>query len=107
MIFNRFCQFLGFNLHADPDELLPVAPVPCLHLSQAWDEAILYNLIQMVYDVRKDDALFRRQINQPGAFDAMRKSYWDRREYSAITLVGNQRTNLLPLAKLGFKTEEM
>ncbi len=105
MIFNRYCEFLGLDSVADPATLLPVAPVPLMQLSRAWDEATLYNLIQMVYDVRRDDALFRREIATPGAFDAMRKSYWDRREYSAITLVGNEQTNLIPLAKLGFQTE--
>lgn len=105
MIFNSYCQFLGADLRADPAALLPIAPVPKMQLSGAWDEATLYNLIQMVYDVRRDDALFRRHIATPGAFDSMRKTYWDRREYSAITLMGDETSNLSPLAKLGFKTE--
>jgi erythronate-4-phosphate dehydrogenase len=105
MIFNSYCQFLGNELQADPTKLLPSAPVPKMELSRQWNELSLYNLIQMVYDVRVDDAIFRRQITQPGSFDAMRKSYWDRREYSAITLVGDEQCNLLPLEKLGFQIE--
>lgn len=105
MIYNSYCQFLGLDNQADPDSLLPAAPVPLMHLSRAWDEATLYNLIQMVYDVRRDDALFRREIVNPGAFDTMRKKYWDRREYSAITLIGGEECQLSPLATLGFKTE--
>jgi erythronate-4-phosphate dehydrogenase len=105
MIFNSYCQFLGNELQADPTKLLPSARVPKMELSRQWNELSLYNLIQMVYDVRVDDAIFRRQITQPGSFDAMRKSYWDRREYSAITLVGDEQCNLLPLEKLGFQIE--
>ncbi|QIJ85725.1 4-phosphoerythronate dehydrogenase [Vibrio coralliilyticus OCN008] len=105
MIFNSFCEFLNNDLRAHASELLPTAPVPELVLDRAWEEATLHNLTQLVYDVRKDDALFRREISQPGAFDLMRKNYWDRREYSAVTLRGNAEANLQPLAKLGFQVE--
>ncbi len=105
MIFNSYCQFIGSDLSASASELLPIAPVPYAKLDRAWDEATLHNLTQLVYDVRKDDALFRREIHKPGAFDQMRKRYWDRREYSAITIAGDEASNLSPLAKLGFQVE--
>jgi erythronate-4-phosphate dehydrogenase len=59
----------------------------------------------LIYDVRRDDAQFRLNITQPGAFDAMRKSYWDRREYSAIKVTGSDTCNLEPLSSLGFQIE--
>tara|TARA_Y100001956_G_C4110518_1_gene182195 strand:+ start:564 stop:1697 length:1134 start_codon:yes stop_codon:yes gene_type:complete len=105
MIFNSYCEFLNNELHAHASDLLPVAPVPKVHLDRAWDEATLHNITQLIYDVRKDDALFRREISKPGSFDLMRKNYWDRREYSAVTLVGDESCNLAPLAKLGFQVE--
>ncbi|WP_282177767.1 4-phosphoerythronate dehydrogenase [Vibrio nereis] len=105
MIFNSYCEFLGNKLHAHASELLPTAPVPKLVLDREWDEATLHNITQLVYDVRKDDALFRREISKPGSFDLMRKNYWDRREYSAVTLAGSESCNLAPLAKLGFQVE--
>jgi erythronate-4-phosphate dehydrogenase len=105
MIFNAFCEFLGKELSAEASDLLPVAPVPQVSLDRAWDEATLHNLIQLIYDVRKDDALFRRLIGPAGAFDKMRKDYWDRREYSAVCLTGNPDCNLQPLAELGFQIE--
>ncbi len=105
MIFNSYCDFLGNGLWANPSTLLPVAPVPQVTLDRAWDEATLLGLTQLIYDVRRDDSLFRREIHKPGAFDQMRKHYWDRREYSAMTLVGEVACNLQPLAKLGFKIE--
>lgn len=105
MIFNSYCQFINHDLYADPAKLLPVAPVPEVTLSKTWDESDLNSLIQLVYDVRKDDALFRRNIGPQGAFDKMRKEYWDRREYSAITIKGQSGFGLESLEKLGFKIE--
>lgn len=105
MIFNSYCEFLDNELRAHASDLLPTAPVPKLVLDRDWDEATLHNITQLVYDVRKDDALFRREISQPGSFDLMRKNYWDRREYSAVTLVGDDSCRLSPLEKLGFQVE--
>lgn len=105
MIFNSFCEFLGDERRAQASELLPTAPLPYVQLDRAWDEATLHNLTQIIYDVRRDDALFRRKIHQSGAFDLMRKQYWDRREYSAVTLAGDETCHLSPLAKLGFQIE--
>ncbi len=105
MIFNSYCEFIGHSLRAAASDLLPVAPIPRIMLDRRWDHATLHNLTQIIYDVRKDDALFRREIAKPGAFDKMRKLYWDRREYNAVTLVGGADCNLEPLAKLGFQIE--
>ncbi|OBT15983.1 4-phosphoerythronate dehydrogenase [Vibrio sp. UCD-FRSSP16_10] len=105
MIFNSFCQHINSDLTANAADLLPMAPVPQMHLSRPWDEATLHNLTQLIYDVRKDDALFRRKIGKAGAFDKMRKEYWDRREYGAVTLTGEASCNLQPLQELGFKVE--
>ena len=106
IIFNRFCQFIGESLAASANDLLPTAPIPEVTLDRAWDESTLHSLTQIIYDVRKDDALFRREIHKPGAFDSMRKNYWDRREFGAVTLVGSKACNLRPLEKLGFQIEE-
>ncbi|MDG3088700.1 4-phosphoerythronate dehydrogenase [Vibrio hannami] len=105
MIFNFFCEFLNREQRASASELLPVAPIPEVTLEREWNESTLHNLIQLIYDVRQDDAIFRRKIGPEGAFDEMRKNYWDRREYSAIKLKGGKSCNLSPLAKLGFQIE--
>lgn len=118
MIYNRFCEFLGLPERANPDELLPIAPIPHVNLSTGWtnedekNQALLHNLTQLIYDVRYDDAVFRRGIAQTDpalqaqAFDAMRKEYWDRREYGAITVAMNVESNveLTPFYHLGFKS---
>ncbi|WP_064605314.1 4-phosphoerythronate dehydrogenase [Photobacterium sp. J15] len=114
MVFNSYCQFLGLDKYVAASSLLPVAPVPYVQLSQQWQEPDLFSLIQLIYDVRKDDALFRREmvrtvgddVQMANAFDRMRKNYWDRREYSAITVAGEGRFGVESLAKLGFTVEE-
>ncbi|MCY9845276.1 4-phosphoerythronate dehydrogenase [Vibrio caribbeanicus] len=105
MIFNHFCRFLNRDLNVDAAALLPIAPIPSLHLKSNCNEAILHNITQLVYDVRKDDALFRRNIHMQGAFDKMRKHYWDRREYSSIKVSGSDYHHLTMLEKLGFQVE--
>lgn len=115
MVFNRFCQFLNNDYHALASDLLPIAPVPQVQLSRKWDEATLFSLIQLVYDVRKDDGIFRREMLAAGddnskmatAFDLMRKNYWDRREYSAITVAAKAEFAVESLAKLGFTVVEV
>lgn len=109
MIFNSYCEFLGKAERAFPDALLPQAPISQVNLNQAWDQSILQNLIGLIYDVRYDDALFRRHIqiqdpiHQAQAFDGMRKNYWDRREYSAITINYASHVDVNALNQIGFK----
>ncbi|WP_256383802.1 4-phosphoerythronate dehydrogenase [Photobacterium toruni] len=115
MVFNSFCQFLSNDHRAQASDLLPIAPVPQVQLSRQWDEATLFSLIQLVYDVRKDDGIFRREMLAAGddnskmatAFDLMRKNYWDRREYSAITVAAKAEFAVESLAKLGFTVVEV
>ncbi len=112
MIFNFYCEFLKREERANASDLLPIAPIPQVFVDREWNEAVLHNLIQLTYDVRHDDAIFRREISRDhteaeneSAFDAMRKNYWDRREYSAIRLVGDKTCQLEPLRQLGFQIE--
>lgn len=105
MIFNSFCEFLKRDERADFAQLLPVAPVSRLTLSGELDQPTLHTITQLIYDVRKDDAQFRREIGPHGAFDAMRKNYWDRREYSAVTVELQSAQSQAALQAIGFKTE--
>ncbi|MGF1689029.1 4-phosphoerythronate dehydrogenase [Photobacterium japonica] len=114
MVYNRFCEFLAVDKVVEAASLLPIAPIPHVVLSQPWDDATLFSLTQLVYDVRRDDGVFRREMGQTEegsvematAFDRMRKNYWDRREYSAITVAGEAHFGVESLAKLGFTVEE-
>jgi erythronate-4-phosphate dehydrogenase len=113
LIFNAFCQFLQRSDRAYAADLLPIAPIPYVRLQQTWQESDLFTLTQIIYDVRRDDAEFRRAMGASQtesemalAFDALRKNYWDRREYSAVTVAGDPDFGVESLAKLGFSVEE-
>lgn len=114
MVFNRYCTFLNIDQAVEASSLLPIAPVPNVSLSRKWDDATLFSLLQLIYDIRQDDALFRRNMlatkgneaQMATAFDQMRKNYWDRREYSAITVTGKVGFGVESLAKLGFTVVE-
>ncbi|WP_434356216.1 4-phosphoerythronate dehydrogenase [Parasalinivibrio latis] len=109
MVFNAFCEFLGVENRADAASLLPCASIPEVRLSQKWQEADLFSLIQLVYDIRRDDAQFRRTMmtsaSQRLTFDQLRKNYWDRREYGAITVAGQPEFGVESLARLGFAVQ--
>lgn len=112
MVFNAYCQFLNHQqAPASIEDLLPLAPFSKISLSKAWDQADLLSLTQLVYDIRRDDAVFRRVMQQDALqrtnFDQLRKNYWDRREYSAITLTGCPEFGVHSLAQLGFTVEEI
>lgn len=112
MIYNAYCEFLANNEpRVDAALLLPVAPISRVKLSQPWDQSSLTSLCQLVYDIRRDDSDFRRNMNdvrtQRTSFDQLRKNYWDRREYSAIRVAGKAKCGIESLAKLGFTVEEL
>ncbi len=122
IIFNAYLDFIHQNtLKKDAfssikpitsiASLLPKAPFPAIRLSKVWDQDNLMSLTQLVYDIRKDDALFRRMMGntalQATHFDQLRKNYWDRREYSAITLTASPEFGVHSLAQLGFTVEEI
>lgn len=111
MIYNSYCEFLGNQEErVEAASLLPVAPIPHVSLCKPWDESDLMALCQLIYDIRRDDAEFRREMADEAAqratFDRLRKNYWDRREYSAITVAGEAAFGLESLANLGFTVEE-
>ena len=55
----------------------------------------------MVYDVRRDDAIFRQQLSIKG-FDSLRKNYPVRREFSAVQVTLSSSTSSDVPHRLGF-----
>ena len=99
MLYHALCERLGRPARQDLTALLPTPEVISLQLGQEPDQAVIGRLVHLVYDVRRDDARFRRELVQPGSFDRQRKRYPERRELSALRLTGT--THPL-LAELGF-----
>lgn len=86
MLYQAVCQHLGLPSVKKLDELLPTPSVTKLVLnSQEQEVNQLKQVIHLVYDPRRDDALFRNLLAVKG-FDWLRKNYPIRREWSSLKL---------------------
>jgi len=83
MLYQALCRQLNIEPECQLKALLPAANISCVELNQEFNEIVLNQLVKMVYDVRRDDAIFRQQLSSQG-FDALRKNYPIRREFSAV-----------------------
>lgn len=102
MLYQRCCQLLGIAPSVTLSQLLAVPAVEKLQISADFGLPDVQSVARMLYDVRRDDALFRYHIEGKG-FDWLRKSYPARREFSALQLVGQA----VPawLSQLGFNRQ--
>jgi erythronate-4-phosphate dehydrogenase len=102
MLYQALCQQLGIAPKLTLEQLLPQASISYVEIKHNVDAINLNQLVKMVYDVRRDDAIFRRTLADQG-FDAIRKNYPTRREFSAVTLgVINPASDDVP-SRLGFQ----
>lgn len=87
MLFQAFCKQLGELANLELQQLLPVPAVEKLQISANFGLPDVQNAARMLYDVRRDDALFRHYLESKG-FDWLRKNYPPRREFSSLQLTG-------------------
>lgn len=85
MLYQALCKQLKIVAKLTLAQFLPPASVSSVEIKQKFDAIILNQLVKMVYDVSRDDAIFRQTLASQG-FDAIRKNYPTRREFSAVTL---------------------
>ncbi len=102
MIYQSYCKFLGLEANRSLVDMLPSPAVSTVALGQDADQRLAKALVNLVYDVRRDDAIFRKNIARPGSFDEMRKNYIERREFSSLTLVNTSQFAVESLYQLGF-----
>lgn len=100
MLYQALCQQLGRAARQDLQSLLPAPEVRALTPGQPADQALIKQLVHLIYDVRRDDARFRNRIQLPGSFDEQRKHYPERRELSSLHVCGPFAGDTL--ARLGF-----
>ena len=101
MLYQALCAQLKIPVIKELKNLLPSASINSAEIKQEFDHVLLNQLVKMVYDVRRDDGIFRQQINING-FDYIRKTYPARREFSAVTVsMSNQANDGVP-HRLGF-----
>ncbi len=72
------------------DTLLPAPEFGHITPHGPLDQATLKRLVHLVYDVRRDDALLRSG-GDPGEFDKLRKNYVERREWSSLYVMCDER----------------
>lgn len=86
ILYHKVCELMKQSVKVKLPALLPIATHSNLTLQKnSHDENALKSLIHLVYDVRRDDALFRHYLTSKG-FDWLRKNYPIRREWSSLAL---------------------
>jgi len=106
MLYQALCQQLGLTPQKTLAQVLPAPQVSEVKINSDFGLLDVQNLIRLLYDVRRDDALFRfymMQDNKTQGFDWLRKSYPPRREYSSVRLTGQEVPEFL--TTLGFSSQ--
>lgn len=101
ILYRALCQKLNIIPNKQLADFLPMPTISHVEIKQEFDELLLNQLVKMVYDVRRDDAIFRRKINLQG-FDHIRKTYPTRREFSSVTVSLKNALSLDAPHQLGF-----
>ena len=104
MLYQSLCQVLSIKQTHLLEQFIPKANISHVSINTSLDFTLLKSLMHLVYDVRRDDVLFRQKVADKHGFDTMRKNYSERRELSSLTITSkiNQQTLL---SKLGFSIE--
>ncbi|MCH2056330.1 MAG: 4-phosphoerythronate dehydrogenase [Thalassotalea sp.] len=101
MLYRALCKTLAIEPELSLKQFLPTPAFDSVKINQDFDEILLKHVVKMVYDVRRDDAIFRQQLPRYG-FDHIRKTYPARREFSSLAC-SSENTELDALFQLGFE----
>lgn len=101
MLYRALCKTLAIEPELSLKQFLPTPAFDSVKINQDFDEILLNHMVKMVYDVRRDDAIFRQQLPRYG-FDHIRKTYPARREFSSLAC-SSENTELDALFQLGFE----
>jgi erythronate-4-phosphate dehydrogenase len=109
MIYDAFCKHFEIKPKFNTNNFLPPPQIERIVINK-YEENPLYSAVNMLYDIKIDDAKLRRIIEESaetrGAyFDELRKNYHVRREFQN-THVSIKDAKLIKIfSGLGFKTE--
>ncbi|GHE85819.1 4-phosphoerythronate dehydrogenase [Thalassotalea profundi] len=101
MLYQALCQQLEITPKKQLKNYLIEANISGLTINQPFNEILLNQLVKLVYDVRRDDGIFRQQIFSHG-FDHIRKNYPARREFSAMKISMTEQAKSDVWYHLGF-----
>jgi erythronate-4-phosphate dehydrogenase len=101
MLYQALCKQLEIPINKKLSDFLPAASITEVEINQPFKQILLNQLVKMVYDVRRDDGIFRQTILSHG-FDHIRRTYPARREFSSVKVsMTNQAKSDVP-HRLGF-----
>ncbi|KJZ03982.1 4-phosphoerythronate dehydrogenase [Pseudoalteromonas piscicida] len=100
MLYEAVCREFDLPACKTISDFLPKPSVTGCQLQSTANEQDIINLAHLVYDIRRDDGIMRKQLNTLG-FDTLRKAYPVRREFSTIA-VNNDSPISEKLYQLGF-----
>lgn len=101
MLYQTLCKQLNVPIVKKLPDFLPKASIDSVKITQNFDEKLLNQLVKLVYDVRRDDGIFRQQLKTHG-FDTIRRTYPARREFSAVSATVINKTSDDVVYQLGF-----
>ena len=106
MIYQALCKLLNINPDLKSNDFISHSNIKQITVAHPFDTELLKPLVHLIYDVRRDDALFRNKVNEQDGFDNMRKHYIERRELSTLSIHFsenfNHKLSSIDLNQLGF-----
>jgi len=88
MVYEAACEYFGLEVIYGVEDFLPEPAVPQLEVDPkvGTEQDIVWETVEKIYDIRKDDSDLRRILNEPAEergefFDNLRKTYPVRREF--------------------------
>jgi len=106
MLYIALCEKLQIPVKLKSTDFTEQSNISDITLSGDLTSELLKSLVHLIYDVRRDDALFREKVNEVNGFDNMRKNYPERRELSTLTVLTPNKRQVSPqmidLKKIGF-----
>ena len=102
MLYQWVCQMLHTTASIDLQKLLPPARPSRVDVESYAPGQLWQLLVPLVYEVKKDDRVFRQQAIKPGGFDRLRNMYWARREFSSLSVSNASPEAAAQLLALGF-----
>lgn len=103
MLYQALCRKLGKPPVIKLSHLLPDTSISEIKITEKIDQSLVNKLVKIVYDVRRDDGIFRQQLVSEG-FDTLRKNYPVRREFSSVTVTILPEANNDVPHRLGFNS---
>jgi len=105
MLYQALCEFSLIPIEYKAADFVDGADINSITLTKEINQTLIKSLMHLIFDVRRDDALFRLMIEQVDGFDTMRKTYQERRELSTLTVNSTvEQSRLLQL--LGFSNNQ-